>query len=251
MKQSLKREITQILHSAPIVDNFARKTFVSLFVIALIQLRKTQFNELATVLNEDVKTASNQNRIEDFFREVSLNFHAVAHLMLALLPPKTKLRLTIDRTEWDFGKCSVNILMLLIGCGDLQLPLYWELLDNRSGNSKAEDRIILLEKCFAVVDKKRIGLVVGDREFVGQKWIKYLKSNNLNFIMRFPRHHLLTTTASQTLAITELNLSIGQSCKFEGCLVDGCVGNVWIKRLDEQEYLYLFGTVDTAFMGQL
>ena len=98
-RTDLKSEITSILHSAPIVDNLARKTFISLFVISLIQLRKVQFNELATVFNEQAKIASNQNRIEDFFREVEINFQAVAQLMLVLLPKKGKLRLTIDRTD--------------------------------------------------------------------------------------------------------------------------------------------------------
>jgi Transposase DDE domain len=251
VKQSLKREITQILHDAPIVDNFARKTFVSLFVMALIQLRKVQFSELATVLNEDVKIASNQNRIEDFFRQVSLNFEAVARLMLALLPRKAKLRLTIDRTEWDFGKCQVNILMVLVGCGELQLPFYWELLDNKSGNSSSQDRIDLLEKCFAVLDKKRIGLVVGDREFVGQKWIKYLKDNSLNFVMRFPKSHSFTTNEEDTYLISDLNLAIGERFSEVNCRVDGCWGNVWIKRLDETEYLYLFGSVEVKHLGQL
>ena len=104
MKQShrrtdLKCEITTILHSAPIVTNLARKTVVSLFVIALIQQRKVQFSELATVLNDDAKISSNQNRIEDFFRDVDIDFQSVARLMLALLPKKNKLRLTIDRTD--------------------------------------------------------------------------------------------------------------------------------------------------------
>ena len=98
-RTDLKSEITSILHSAPIVDNLARKTFISLFVISLIQLRKVQFNELATVFNEQAKIVSNQNRIEDFFREVEINFQAVAQLMLVLLPKKGKLRLTIDRTD--------------------------------------------------------------------------------------------------------------------------------------------------------
>jgi hypothetical protein len=251
MKQSLKGEITSILHSAPIVDNLARKTFVALFVIALIQQRKVQFNELAVVLNDEAKIASNQNRIEDFFREVDINFQALAWLMLALLPKKAKLRLTIDRTEWDFGKCQVNILMVLIGCGDLQLPLYWELLNNKSGNSGSQDRIDLLEKCFAVVDIKRIGLVLGDREFVGHKWIKYLKDSQLNFIMRFPKHHSITTTSGETVLITDLKLAVGASCSFNECQVDGCWGRVWVKRLDEQEYLYLFGNVEVGFLGQL
>lgn len=251
MKHSLKCEITTILHSAPIVTNLARKTFVSLFVIALIQQRKVQFSELATVLNDDAKISSNQNRIEDFFREVDIDFQSVARLMLALLPRKAKLRLTIDRTEWDFGKCQVNILMVLIGSGDLQLPLYWEMLDNKSGNSNSQDRIDVLEKCFAVVDVKRIGLVIGDREFVGHKWIKYLKDNSLNFVMRFPKHHLITLESGDVLSISELELGLGESCCFETCQVDGCWGKVWVKRLDEQEYLYLFGTAEVTLFGQL
>jgi len=99
MKQSLKSEITAILYSAPIVENLARKNFVSLFLLALIQQRKVQFCELASVLNDEAKIASNQNRIEDFFREVTINYQAVARLIMTLLPKHSKLRLTIDRTR--------------------------------------------------------------------------------------------------------------------------------------------------------
>jgi hypothetical protein len=251
MKQSLKYEITQILHSAPIVDNLARKNFIAQFVMALIQTRKVQFCELAQVLNEDVKTTSNQNRIEDFFREVTLNFAQVARLMISLLPRRLKLRLTIDRTEWDFGLCQVNILMVLVGHGDLHIPLYWELLDNKSGNSNWLNRVDLLEKCFAIVDRKRIGLVIGDREFVGHEWIKYLKDNKLNFLMRFPKHHTLTAMDGQIRLITDLELAVGESRCLSSQQVDGCWGNVWVKRLDETEYIYLFGTVEARFLGQL
>lgn len=174
---------------------------------------------------------------------------AVAGLMLALLAKKVKLRLTIDRTEWDFGKCQVNILMVLVGCGELQLPIYWELLDNKSGNANSRDRVDLLEKCFAIVDSNRIGLVIGDREFVGHQWIKYLKDKALNFVMRFPKHHSITTTSGQILLISDLKLAVGASFGFNECQVDGCWGKVWVKRLDENDYLYLFGSVEVSFWG--
>ena len=251
MKQSLKSEITTILHTTPIVTNLARKNALSLIILAMIQLRKVQFCELATVLNPTAKTASNINRIEDFFREVDLNFAAHATLMLSLLPKNKKLRLTIDRTEWDFGQCQVNILMVLVGNSDLQLPLYWEMLDNKSGNSNSQDRIDLLEKCFAVLDTKRVGLVVGDREFVGHKWIKYLKDNNLPFVMRFPKHHTFTLEDGQVRCLDDLKLAIGAAYSVKSCQVDGCWGGVWIKRLDESEYLYLMGSVEVAHLGSL
>ena len=69
----------------------------------------------------------------------------------------------LDRTEWDFGQCPVNILLVPVGTGDVHVPLYWHLLDNRSGNANAADRIAVLETYVALLGKDRIGLVVGDR----------------------------------------------------------------------------------------
>ena len=69
----------------------------------------------------------------DFFREVELNYQSVALLLLSLLPKKKKLRLCIDRTEWDFGVHQVNILMVVVSSGEITVPLYWEMLDNNSG----------------------------------------------------------------------------------------------------------------------
>ena len=182
MKQSLINEITDVLQKLPIVTNLARKKFVSHFVVGLIKSRNVQFCEIAQHLNDKAKIASNENRIQDFFRDVTIDYYAVAVLLISLLPKNRKLRLCIDRTEWDFGNCQVNILMVLVGCDDIQIPLYWELLDNKSGNSNAEDRINLLDLCLNLIGKERVGLIVGDREFVGSKWFRYRKDNKLPFV---------------------------------------------------------------------
>ena len=47
------------------------------------------------------------------------------------------------------------------------MPLCWHLLDNRSGNSNAADRIAVLAHCVPLLGRERIELVVGDREFIG------------------------------------------------------------------------------------
>ncbi|RZK98651.1 MAG: hypothetical protein EOO62_26120 [Hymenobacter sp.] len=172
MKQRLIAKITTVLQHAPVVRNLARQKFVSQFVIALLKSRSVQFCEVAQHLNDAVKVASNETRIQDFFRETDLNYLVLAQLLLSLLPTQGKLRLCLDRTEWDFGQCQVNILLVTVGQGAFQVPLYWELLDNRSGNSNAADRIALLQVCVKLLGKNRIGLVLGDREFVGQQWFK-------------------------------------------------------------------------------
>ncbi|MGI4869905.1 MAG: IS4 family transposase [Janthinobacterium lividum] len=251
MKQRLIAKITTVLQHAPIVRHLARQKFVSQFVTALVKSRNVQFCEVAQHLNDTVKLASNETRIQDFFREVPLNYLLLAHLLLRLLPATGKLRLCIDRTEWDFGKCQVNILLVTVGQDDFTLPLYWELLDNRSGNSNTADRIALLQVCVQVLGHHRIGLVIGEREFVGHAWLKWLKDNDLNFIMRLPKHHLLTYADGRQQAVAGLGLDQGQVRHVASCQVDGGWGQVWVKALAEQEFLFLFATAGLNRLEQL
>lgn len=251
MKQGLIAKITTVLRQVPLVAHLSRKKFVAAFVIGLIKSRKVQFCEVAHYLNDVVKVASNETRIENFFRQATLDYTALAMLLVSLLPRQGKLRLCLDRTEWDFGKCQVNILLVTVGCGDLQWPLYWELLDNKSGNSQAADRIRVLDFCLHAVGRHRVGLVVGDREFVGQKWFKYLKENGLKFVMRLPKHHLITDEAQRCWAVADLGLRPGQSRAWSACQVDGVWGQAQVTALAGGEYLFLFGTVRAPLMGQL
>lgn len=140
--------------------------------------------------------------------------------------------------------------MVLVGYGDLQIPLYWELLNNKSGNSNAKDRIDLLTWCLQLIGKERIGLVIGDREFVGHEWFKYLKDNGINFVMRLPKHHLIRTQAGKQYAISDLDFKNDEPIIFFDCQVDGIWGHAWIKTLNEGEFLFLFGNVTVKFMGQ-
>lgn len=140
---------------------------------------------------------------------------------------------------------------MTVGQGAFQVPLYWALLDNRSGNSNAAQRIEVLEVCLAVLARERIGLVLGDREFVGHTWLKWLKKNGLNFVMRLPRHHLLTDAHDQRQAIADLAMAVGQVRRLTQRQVDGVWGQVWVKALAGGEFLFLFGTAGLPDLGQL
>ena len=129
------------------VPRLSWQKFVSQFIITLLESRNVQFYEVAQHLNDAVKVASHETRIQDFFREADLNYLVLLRLLLRLLPATGKLRLCLDCTEWDLGRCQVNILLVTVGRGDFQVPLYWELLDNRSGNSSATARIAVLNAC--------------------------------------------------------------------------------------------------------
>jgi hypothetical protein len=250
MKQSFVEQISKSLAKVPIVGNLARKKFIILFILGLIKSRNIQFCEIAQHLNDEAKLSSNEVRIQDFFREVELDYFYVAVLLVSLLPKKGKLRLCIDRTEWDLGACQVNILMIVAGNGSMQVPIYWELLDNKSGNSSSDDRIELLELCVALLGKERIGLVIGDREFVGHKWMKYLKDNGLQFVMRLPKHHLIQRLNGEVVSVDQLCFSGQAPLLLKDCLVDGIWADVWVKPLEAGEYLFLLGTAKVEFFGQ-
>lgn len=250
MKQSLVEQVSKVLAKVPIVQNLARRKFICLFVLGLIKSRNVQFCEVAVHLNEEAKLTSNEVRIQDFFRQVDLDYFFVAALLVSLLPAKGKLRLCIDRTEWDFGSCQVNILMVIAATATRQVPLYWELLDNKSGNSSSEDRIELLKMCVKLLGKERIGLVIGDREFIGHKWMKYLKDSGLLFVMRLPKHHLIESLDGRKQHLTDFSLSIEKPLLLTKCLVDGVVGQVWVKALPDGDYLFLFGTAKVEYFGQ-
>ena len=69
MKQSLTAEVAEILSKVPIVKNLARKKLISKFILGLVKSRNVQFCQVVQHLNDEAKLASNEVRIQDFFRE--------------------------------------------------------------------------------------------------------------------------------------------------------------------------------------
>lgn len=134
--------------------------------------------------------------------------------------------------------------------GEVSVPLYWELLDNKSGNSSSDDRIDLLKKCIDLLGVRRIGLVIGDREFVGHRWLKYLKDQGIGFCIRLPRHHLVERHDGQVQSALEI-LGAANQINLSGVLIDGVWANMWIKKLADGDLLYLFGTPQAKLLGQL
>jgi hypothetical protein len=249
MKHYFSDKVKEVFDKVNIVQNLARKKFMFSFLMGMIKSRQVPFCEIAEHLNEEAQSLSNEVRIQDFFRQVELDYEQVALLLCLFLSRKGKIRLCIDRTEWDFGKCQVNILMVVACQGSVNVPLYWELLDNKSGNSATPDRIQMLEKCIALVGKNRLGLLIADREFVGHKWLKYLKDQGIAFCVRLPKHHLIERQDGRIQAAEQLATTQGLS--LSDCLVDGVWGNVYVKQLADGELLYLFGTMEGKYLGQV
>jgi len=46
-----------------------------------------------------------------------------------------------------------------------------------------------------------------------------------------------------------MNLSLKRPELLRNCLVDGVVGNVWIKKIEDGDFLFLFGTINVEYMA--
>lgn len=66
-------------------------------------------------------------------------------LIFRLLSHEPLFRLTMDRTNWKFGKQSINVLVLAVVYHGVAFPLLFRLLP-RFGNSNTDERIELVER---------------------------------------------------------------------------------------------------------
>lgn len=173
------------IHGIQIIDNKrinkSRVDFIVLAVSGLIQAKSVRFHEIADKMDTDCKEESNLRRIQNFMSDYDLDMEFVMMLILLLLPIKCKMRLSIDRTNWDFGGKSHNVLVVTAYTHGVGIPLWFECLDNKGGNSDSDDRIYVILCLLGVLDKKRIKCILGDCEFIGKEWISFLVREKIPF----------------------------------------------------------------------
>ncbi|MDW8868421.1 IS4 family transposase, partial [Legionella pneumophila] len=82
------------------------------------------------------------------------------------------LYLSMDRTNWRWGKKDINILMVSVVYKGIAIPLFWTLLAKR-GNSDTRERIEIVQRFITKFGKSMIAGLLADREFVGDNWFAW------------------------------------------------------------------------------
>jgi len=117
-----------------------------------------------------------------------------------LLPPHRQWQVILDRTTWQFGGFTINILLVGPVYQGVAFPLFWTLLDKK-GTSNTAERIALMERVLTVLPAPRIQVLIGDREFIGQQWFSWLKQHHIPFAMRIRENAQVPSTINRTQAI--------------------------------------------------
>jgi hypothetical protein len=190
----------------------ARLNFLALFLVALFKVKTVNLSEIATALNPKAKIGSNYRRLQRFFADFEIDYDAFARLVASLVP-KTEggYILSLDRTNWQFGKLSINLLVLAIVHNGVAFPVYWMFLDKK-GNSNTAERIAIMECFIATFGVSSIAWLLADREFVGKKWFKFLRKENIPFRIRIKQNfHVAAKNGPIPIMAIFQHLSVGES----------------------------------------
>ena len=161
-----------------------RLNFLAMFLIALLKVKTVNLAEIATALNPKAKVSSNYRRLQRFFADFELDYDVIAQLIAALIPkPAAGYTLSLDRTDWQFGKFVINLLVLAIVHNGVAFPLYWTFLAKK-GNSNTAERKAIMTKFITTFGQGSIACLVADREFVGKQWFSYLRQEKILFRIR-------------------------------------------------------------------
>lgn len=163
--------------------NLARVKCLSQLVCAMCKVQTVNLAKLASAFDNRASKDSSMRRIQRFMAQTVLSMDLVARVVMRLLPEKGPYVLTMDRTNWKFGEENINALVIGITYKRVAFPILFRLLDKR-GNSNCGERIGIMERFIRLFGRESVACLVADREFVGERWVKWLNDMGIEYHLR-------------------------------------------------------------------
>jgi Transposase DDE domain len=201
---------------------------------------KSQYNWLLSLF----QTGNYEQIVRASFQIVVLYFYG----------GEPNVKLIMDRTNWKLGKNEVNILAIgLLIDNNIFIPLVWKDLGCK-GNSNTNTRLELIDQILGWWKNLEIPIPVfelcGDREFIGEGWLKALCDREICFIIRLKENLKFEfwSEKSHDLERTDLSKAYeeivihGKKCAevvLQGTII---VQIFFVKnsKIDKENNLYLF-----------
>ena len=172
----------------------ARLSCLVMLVLGIIRKRTVSLVWLSQHADSDAKASSIYRRFQRFFAFCTLRTKTVGSLVLALAPrPNDGWVLAMDRTNWQFGKTHINILVVSVLVGRVGLPIAWRVLpkSTKRGNSRKTHRIGIINDVLSILPVEHIRVLTMDREFVGKCWLAWLDLMGVGYVVRLKKNALV------------------------------------------------------------
>ena len=196
--------------SKPRTECFS-EMLLGLFVTQTVNLTK-----ISCFFSGPACNPSKYRHVQRFFSDFTFDRNCVSQFIFRLFG-LNQVYLSMDRTNWKWGKAHINTLVLAVVCKGTALPLYWKLL-NSAGNSDTKKRIEVIDWFVKLFGKDAILGVLGDREFVGKQWFKYLEKQSIPFYIRIKNNAITTNARGLEVDISALfyGMAVGETKALRG-----------------------------------
>jgi len=146
-----------------------------------------QFKRDSVAFASKAKMRSRYIRLQRFFKQFKLDYVLIAKWIFNLFFSVDKpIYLTIDRTNWYWGKAKINIFVLGIAYEGLSIPLFWKALP-KAGNSNFNEQRALISRFLNTFPQIKIAGLLADREFANHQLFHWLDHKMLHSIFELKK----------------------------------------------------------------
>ena len=144
---------------------------------------------VSKLIGKEIKLETAYSRLKRFFQtgESEKILKGICILVIRTMCQHKECYLILDRTNWEFGKCKINLLVIGLLYKNVFIPLVWKDLEKK-GNSNTKERLDLMDRLLNWWPKDSMKIpqlyLAGDREFIGYKWLRGLEKRDIKFVMR-------------------------------------------------------------------
>lgn len=201
--------------------NRARIRCIVPLIIGMIQLGTVNLSKIAATFPGTAQSSSHYKRLQRLFRQFCLDLDQIARFIAHLIP-LNRFKLTLDRTNWQFGHYQLNFLVLAIVYRGIAFPLLWVLLDKK-GNSNTSERIKIIDRFLTLFGPDSITCLFADREFVGVKWFGYLIDHHIDFRIRIKCNTQVANSRGVPVSVENLLRDLPR----QGCRILSGKRQIW------------------------
>ncbi|MFC3909875.1 IS4 family transposase [Legionella dresdenensis] len=167
-----------------LVWNKARLDCFVRMLVALFVVRTVNLSEIAVAFCSKAEKESRYKRLQRFFGQFNLDYTLIARLIFKLFfSDSQKIYLTIDRTNWYWGRQKIIIFMLGVAYEGIAISLFWTCLA-KAGSSNIKEQKALINRFISCFGKSAIAGLLGDREFGSGGLFKWLNKKKIPFYIR-------------------------------------------------------------------